>query len=87
MIVYVEVETLILRRFIWVLFLFSTYFTGYVRTDTFKSRGNQYILVGQRFCTVNCWASVKNYQLSHIGLGPRLAAGNLRYVESLMYNF
>ena len=39
--------------------------TGHITIDSFVGRGNQYIQLVSRFCTVNCQQSVSYYQLSH----------------------
>ena len=42
-------------------------YKGHITTGSFMGRGNLSML---RFCTVNCWPSVSNYQLSHINCRP-----------------
>ena len=42
--------------------------TGHITTGSWEGRGNQYIQLVSRFCTVNCWPTASNYQLSHLTL-------------------
>ena len=48
------------------------YIYGYTRRDSFNIRVNQNILIGPRFCTVNCLALIVRHQLSYIGLGRKM---------------
>ena len=52
------------KMFIWVLTSLSTLYRSIITTGSFVGRGNQYIQLVSRFCTVNCRPSVSNYQIS-----------------------
>ena len=53
--------------------------TGHIMTVSWKDRGNQYIQLVSRFCTVNCRPTASNYQLSDLRPGrepnPSLRGG------------
>ena len=55
----------------WFIYLFGVlhrfqHCTGHITTGSWKGRGNQYIQLVSRFCTVNCRPTASNYQLSHL---------------------
>ena len=54
--------------FIWVLHCFQ-HCTGHITRGSWKGRGNQYIQLVSRFCTVNCRPTASNYQLPHLKSG------------------
>ena len=54
-------------------------------TGSFMGRGNQYIQLVSRFCTVNCRPSVRNYHLSHKRFGVWTA--NLRSGRQVCYHY
>ena len=70
-VIFINVKLVKIILFYLFIYLFGVlrhfqHYTGHITTGSFVGRGNQYIQLVSRFCTVNCRPTASNYQLSHL---------------------